>query len=108
MNPPIVGTDRIELSRHAALKRRVDGDVLVLPEQAIRIRGSGGEIVRLCEGGETAQAVISAMQARYPDEQKIETEVIRFLAEMIDLGGLCRTSLERTEVREDIGRKASE
>ena len=44
---------RILLSRHAALKTRADGDVLVLPERAIRLGGSGGEILRLfCEDGQ--------------------------------------------------------
>ncbi|MBW2424794.1 MAG: pyrroloquinoline quinone biosynthesis peptide chaperone PqqD [Deltaproteobacteria bacterium] len=76
------------LTRHADLKHRQDGDVLVLPERAIRIGGSGGEILRLCDGERSARGVVGEMQARYPDTPQIESEVTTFLAEMLDLGGL--------------------
>jgi len=82
--------DRIDLSRHAALKKRTDGDVLVLPERAIRLGGSGGEILRQCEGGRTPQEVVERMQSRYPETPEIETEVRRFLAQMLELGGIVR------------------
>lgn len=81
----------LRLSKHAALKQRAEGFVLVLPERAIRIGGSGGEILRLCESGRTAGTVITAMQERYPDSDEIAAEVGRFLDEMLDLGGLVET-----------------
>ena len=78
----------ITLWRHAALKTRRDGDVLVLPERAIRLGGSGGEILRLCSEGRTGRQIIAAMCSRYPETEGIDTEVIAFLDEMLALGGL--------------------
>lgn len=86
MNPS--DGEQLVLSRHAALKTRADGDILVLPERAIRLSGSGGEILRLCDGGRTNREIVATMQARYPGSPEIETEVMRFLSEMLDLGGV--------------------
>lgn len=88
---------RFDLSRHAALKSRTGGDVLVLPERAIRIGGSGGEILRLCEGGRSRNELVREMRARYPSTEGIEREVDRFLAEMLELGGLTRKDETRQE-----------
>lgn len=76
------------LSPHASLKTRAQGDVLVLPERALRIGGSGAEILRLCEGETTAESIAAAMRARHPDTPGIEPEVFAFLAEMLQLGGI--------------------
>jgi len=86
--------DLFDLSRHAALKTRRDGDVLVLPERAIRLGGSGSEILRLCEGGRARNEIVAEMQARYPETPEIEPEVDRFLADMLELGGLVRAPAE--------------
>jgi pyrroloquinoline quinone biosynthesis protein D len=85
------GEMKLCLSRHAALKARAEGDVLVLPERAIRIGGSGGEILRICEPGRTESQIVSEMRTRYPDSPEIEAEVSRFLSEMLKLGGLCES-----------------
>jgi pyrroloquinoline quinone biosynthesis protein D len=79
---------RLVLTCHADLKSRRDGDVLVLPERAIRIGGSGGEILRLCDGDRSTGEIVGEMQARYPETPEIESQVMTFLAEMLDLGGL--------------------
>lgn len=86
--------DLFDLSRHAALKTRADGDILVLPERAIRIGGSGAEILRVCRGGRGRDSIVAEMQSRYPDTPEIESEVDRFLGEMLELGGLERTAVE--------------
>ncbi len=79
------------ISRHAELKTREDGSVLVLPERAIRLGGSGAEILRLvAEQGKVA-SVLDAMRARYPDSpdsSEVANEVLRFLEEMLGLGGV--------------------
>jgi pyrroloquinoline quinone biosynthesis protein D len=75
-------------SRHADLKSRENGDVLVLPERALRIGGSGGEILRICQGGTTAEIIVATMRTRYPETPGIETEVLAFLEEMFELGGI--------------------
>lgn len=84
------------LTRHAALKRRREGVVLVLPERAMRLGGSGGEIMQLCESGRSRGEILAELHARYParseqDASEIEAEVDRFLAEMVELGGLTRS-----------------
>ena len=81
-------TRRVTISRHASLKTRAQGDVLVLPERALRIGGSGAEILRLCEGEATGESIVAAMRARHPDALGIDAEVLAFLAEMFQLGGI--------------------
>ena len=76
------------LSKHADLKTRRDGCVLVLPERAIRIGGSGAEILRLVEQGRNARFVLAEMCDRYPDSPDVAAEVPRFLEEMLGLGGV--------------------
>ncbi len=86
--PRLDPTRRLALSRHAELKTRFHGDVLVLPERAIRLGGSGAEILRLCGGGRSADAIVAALRERYPERPELEREVLGFLARMLDLGGL--------------------
>ena len=76
------------LSKHADFKTRRDGYVLVLPERAIRIGGSGAEILRLVEQGRSARFVLTEMGDRYPDSPDVAAEVPRFLEEMLSLGGI--------------------
>jgi len=76
------------ISRHASLKTRNEGDVLVLPERALRIGGSGAEILRLCEKATTAESIIAALQARHPETPDIPDAVLAFLTEMLALGGI--------------------
>ena len=78
----------LTLSPHASLKTRTQGDVLVLPERALRINGSGAEILRFCEGETTAESIAAAMRARHPDTPGMEPEVFAFLSEMLQLGGI--------------------
>ena len=81
---------RVVLSPHAALKRRAQGEVLVLPEQAIRLGGSGAEILRLCEAPHTSAEIATILRSRYPEASGVEDEVARFIEEMTSLGGLVR------------------
>lgn len=79
------------ISRHADLKTRNDGCVLVLPERAIRIGGSGAEILRLVAENRSAGFVLTAMRDRYPDSSdssEVAAEVLGFLEEMLSLGGI--------------------
>lgn len=89
---------RFALSPHAALKTRAGGEILVLPERAIRLRGSSGEILRLFLEHETTRDVIAEMQLRYPKTPQIDSEVLRFLSEMLEAGGLVAESLARSGV----------
>jgi len=79
---------RLGLSRHADLKSR-DGDfVLVLPERALRLGGSGAEILRVISEERTIGAILQTMRERYADTPDIESEVLGFLDEMLKLGGI--------------------
>lgn len=81
-------TPRFALSRHAALKLRAQGHVLVLPERAIRLEGSGGEILELVDGTRTQNEITAVLDQRYPGTEGLAAEVDRFLDEMIALGGV--------------------
>ena len=76
------------ISRHADLKTRKDGSVLVLPERAIRLGGSGAEILRLVAENRSVGFVLNAMRDRYPDSPEITAEVLGFIEEMLGLGGI--------------------
>ncbi|MFK7895393.1 MAG: PqqD family protein [Myxococcota bacterium] len=80
----------ISLSPHAALKTRAEGDILVLPERAMRLGGSGGEILRLCLTPTTPDEIVAALAARHTDEDSevLEASVRAFLGEMLELGGV--------------------
>ena len=78
----------LALSRHAALKRRREGDVLVLPERAIRLGGSGGEILRLFDRPRSADEIVAALRERYPSSEALDTDVNAFLAQMRRLSAL--------------------
>ncbi len=78
----------IGLSRHADLKTRDEGCVLLLPERAIRIGGSGAEILGLVAEDRTVGSVLDIMRERYPNSAPMGDEVLGFLEEMLGLGGL--------------------
>ena len=82
------GPNRYKIARHAALKRRTHGEVLVLPEQAIRLGGSSVEILRLCIEPRSVHEIEAILSERYPDETGLASEVERFLTEMLALGGV--------------------
>ena len=75
-----MGGTRYALSRHAALKTRPQHEVLVLPERAIRLEGSGGEILELVDGRRTRDEIVAALDARYPGTEGLADEVDRFLS----------------------------
>lgn len=80
---------RPRLSPHAAL-RDDDEDparlVIVLPERAVRLNAAGREILALCDGARSADAIARTLAARHPDEPEVYGDVHDFLAEMTRLG----------------------
>ena len=91
----------VALSRHAALKQREGQDILVLPERAMRLGGSGGEILRACNGKRSDAEIIQELNARFPDSDGLEIEVRRFLQEMLELGGLERSDHAKLQSARD-------
>jgi pyrroloquinoline quinone biosynthesis protein D len=94
-------THRLSLSRHADLKTRRDGTILVLPERAIRLGGSGAEILQLCDGSRSASDLSDTMRQRYGESSDIEAEVLGFLAEMLELGGIEATDMHAPRSSKD-------
>ncbi len=71
------------------VRDEADGSqVVVLSERAVRVGGSGREILALCDGARTGSDVARAMAARHPDEAGVEDAVHDFLEEMARAGVL--------------------
>jgi pyrroloquinoline-quinone synthase len=58
------------------------GSLVVLPERALRLGGSGREILELCDGTRSAEAVADAAVLRHPGDPAMASDVHRFLAGM--------------------------
>ena len=79
---------RPRVSRAAMIRRDPAGmaALAVLPERAVRINETGREVLALCDGERTAEAIASELAARNPDDAEVWTQVHAFLAEMTRLG----------------------
>nr|WP_240929485.1 pyrroloquinoline quinone biosynthesis peptide chaperone PqqD [Streptomyces coryli] len=42
------------------------GDLLLLPERVVVLRGSAAEVLRLCDGGRTGDELAAELAARHP------------------------------------------
>jgi pyrroloquinoline-quinone synthase len=80
----------------AAARRRDDPQdgrpTVVLPERAVRLNDSGREILDLCDGKRSADAIARTLRLRHPEVEAIEPDVHGFLAEMERLGVLESTA----------------
>lgn len=78
------------LVEHAQLREEGAETLLVLPERALRIGGSGAEILALCDGARSGIEVAAALRSRHPGagEGKLEDEVHDFLGELFAQGAL--------------------
>jgi pyrroloquinoline quinone biosynthesis protein D len=58
--------------------------ILLFPEGAIRLQGTGREIVERCDGQRTVEQIIEEMQKIYSagDPAQIENEVVNFLRQL--------------------------
>ncbi|MBT2210066.1 MULTISPECIES: pyrroloquinoline quinone biosynthesis peptide chaperone PqqD [Actinomadura] len=43
------------------------GDLLLMPERAVRLSGEGGRILRLCDGSRTVEGIIAELRGTFPD-----------------------------------------
>ncbi|MEM7409708.1 MAG: pyrroloquinoline-quinone synthase PqqC [Myxococcota bacterium] len=62
--------------------------MVVLPERAVRLGGSGREILSLCDGQRSAIEIVDTLRARHPDVDQLADDVHAFLGEMTRLGVL--------------------
>jgi pyrroloquinoline-quinone synthase len=82
-------TSRPALASHALLREEDDGElVVVLSERAVRVGGSGREILDLCNGHRSGSDVAEAMAARHPDAANVVDQTHDFLEEMGQAGAL--------------------
>ena len=58
--------------------------MVLFPEGAIRVEGSGLHILQLCDGNRTAREIIEELQANYSmaNSEKIRADVVRFLDQL--------------------------
>jgi pyrroloquinoline-quinone synthase len=80
------GARRLRLAAGARLRDDDDGPLVVLAERAVRLNGTGGEILELADGARTACEVAAALRARHPEPPEVERETYAFLEEMERLG----------------------
>lgn len=58
--------------------------MVLFPEGAIRVQGTGLHILQLCDGNRTARDIIEELQANYSmaNRAKIREDVVRFLDQL--------------------------
>lgn len=68
------------------VRKVANGDILLLPEGILRLKGTAGEIIQLCNGERTIADILQAMQALYPsaDPKQIEQETESFLNRLLE------------------------
>ncbi len=79
---------RPAVSSFAKLRRDPAGEaqLAVLPERAVRINETGCEVLALCDGERSAEAIAAELAARHPEEEDAWAQVHAFLAEMARVG----------------------
>ncbi len=81
---------RPRLAAHALVRRDEADDrtLVVLPERAVRVSGSGDEILALCDGVRSRERIAGELAARHPEVEALSDDVHRFLEQMERLGVL--------------------
>jgi pyrroloquinoline quinone biosynthesis protein D len=76
--------DRPRLARHVRLvfSQARQAHVLLLPETVVVLRGSGPDILSLCDGRRTVAEIVTELGARYRSVP--EDEVQRFLGRLVE------------------------
>ena len=66
------------------------GDLLLIPEGALRLKGPARTILELCNGERALSQIVQELRRRYPSEDsaRIETEALAFLKRMRERGVL--------------------
>ncbi|MFI0367917.1 pyrroloquinoline quinone biosynthesis peptide chaperone PqqD [Actinomadura sp. 1N219] len=67
--------DRSVMLRHDRVR---DADLLLMPERAVRLSGTGGRILRLCDGSRTVDDIVAELGESFPDAP-LADEVPAFL-----------------------------
>ena len=80
------------VAAHALLRDTpgAEGSLVVLPERAVKLDARAGEILSLCDGERSADAIARELKGRHPKVPEVEADVHDFLEEMRRLGVLER------------------
>ncbi len=62
--------------------------MIVLPERAVKLGGSGSGIVAACDGERDVEAVAAFLRENHPEPEDLERDVFHFIEEMEKLGAL--------------------
>jgi pyrroloquinoline quinone biosynthesis protein D len=54
--------------------------VLLYPEGMVKLNGSAGEILAVCNGERSVAEIIGLLTEKFPEAPDIETDIIDFLA----------------------------
>ncbi|WP_417225618.1 pyrroloquinoline quinone biosynthesis peptide chaperone PqqD [Amphritea sp.] len=58
-----------------------DSYVLLYPEGMVKLNGPAGEVLALVDGQRTAADIIQTLQAKFPDADGIERDILDFLGD---------------------------
>jgi pyrroloquinoline quinone biosynthesis protein D len=67
--------------------KRRDADLLLMPERVVVLDGHAGAVLRLCDGGRTADAIVAELAERFPGAP-VATDVPEFLHRVREEGWL--------------------
>jgi len=80
---PLTGASHPKLRPGCRLRESggADDNVLLIPEGALRLAGTGRKIVERCDGQHTLDDIVRELKAEYPSAEpaRIESEVSTFL-----------------------------
>jgi len=58
-----------------------DSYVLLYPEGMVKLNGPAGEVLALVDGQRTAADIIQTLQAKFPDAEGIDRDILDFLGD---------------------------
>jgi pyrroloquinoline quinone biosynthesis protein D len=66
------------------------GDVLLIPEGALRLQGPGARIVQACDGKKTLREIVEQLLGEFPgaDRTKVSDETSAFLSKLAERGAV--------------------
>jgi coenzyme PQQ biosynthesis protein PqqD len=83
-------TSRPRLAAKARLRpdRRTGGFLLLYPERGLALNATATDVVRLCTGEQTVDAIVETLAGKYGAAPRatIEAEVLAFLGHLADRG----------------------
>ena len=65
-----------------------DAHVLLYPEGMVKLSPSAAEILTLCEGSNSGEDVVAALEKKFPEAQGIANDIKEFIQEALSNGWL--------------------